>query len=61
MFEEFWILPCLENPFGYVVYREPNKEILVEIRKGEIVEEQEDLTHFERVYFEKNILTKSNI
>jgi len=56
--EEFWVLPCLELPFSYVVYREFGREVLVEVKQGKITKMAEALTHFEKVYFDKNILTK---
>jgi len=54
--DKFWVLPCLEFPFSYVVYRENSREILVEVREGKLSAMGEALTHFEKLYFDRNIL-----
>ncbi len=59
--ENFWVLPCLEDPFRYVVYRNPNKEIMVEIREGVITATAEALTIEEQLYFKRKILTNQPI
>ena len=56
--EKFWVLPCLELAFSYVVYRENSREILVEVRDGRLTAMAEALTYYEKLYFDRNILTQ---
>lgn len=59
--EEFWVLPCLQKAFHWVVYRKTSKEILVELSQGSIIHPAEKLTEDEAAWFTENLLINNEI